>query len=337
MDGSCALRRLGKKCRAGEEGPLIARHHTFFCVQFSDGAKTFSNTTDFVYYDSFSDDTARSHPDNCPALRFSLSSSVSLQDLYNEKRLSQVARCLFSLSEVARRTMPDFPGPHLSAPDRPEVDPAVKAVVDIAKGNTPTPPWATKAPTPVTPRKMAGSADGFNAAGKSHTVHSGSVLGTPSRSVHLTLPNREKFTAAYEPGCSLSPAAHAAGQLTYGIYEGGGGCSTPLAVPTESFFVAGRTHVDSNDCTPHRSRDGAGCSNGADGHQTDTNTGKVLRRALSREEELRRRKQAVARVDAEMEVALWIEGVTGVTFPGKFWSSLKDGGKGRTSVERGVN
>lgn len=50
-------------------------------------------------------------------------------------------------------------------------------------------------------------------------------------------------------------------------------------------------------------------------------------RAGTEREELRRRREATAKQDAEMEVALWIEGVSGVTFPGRFWSSLKDGGE----------
>lgn len=154
----------------------------------------------------------------------------------------------------------------------------------------------------------------------------------------------------------LSPAAHAAGQLTYGVYEGGG-TATPNATPSRS-RMAVATDPESALYTPCSVRlrgvtkanamagedmsdlggaavvdaafDQGGCQSGCGVGESSSCggiRGRRSRRTLSQEEQVQRRKQLLQRIDAELEVALWIEGVTGVTFPGKFWSSLKDGGK----------
>lgn len=235
--------------------------------------------------------------------------------------------------------MPEFPGPHLSPPDRPEADPAVKAVVDIARGHSPSPRWRT-ATTPTSP-KLKSFQEGeinvpvvvenrFNANDHNNSAGNNVIDNRScSKPSNLTLPTQAvQPTSAAVAGadCCLSPAAHAAGQLTYGIYEGGG----VMATPRES--RAARTDLELP--TPYGRR-GCGAAVAAgdrrdlanDDDTSSSGRGRQPHRFLSQEEQVMRRKQAVARLDAELEVALWIEGVTGVTFSGKFWSSLKDGGK----------
>lgn len=56
------------------------------------------------------------------------------------------------------------------------------------------------------------------------------------------------------------------------------------------------------------------------------------RKSFTRDDGCRLRREAIARADAELEAALWIEGVTGVTFPGKFSSSVRDGGETRSYI-----
>lgn len=290
-----------------------------------------------------------------------------------------MARCLFTLSDIVRKTIPDFPGPHLSSPDKPEVDPGVKAIVAISKGHAPPPPWAPEVPSPAAPETptrhrqpqrsrspvrtnaaCAVTADSSNANTNISPIHVISE-NSPELPSNLSLPEvahpnmMATTTSAADEHC-LSPAAHAAGQLTYGIYEGGGS-ATPNATPCRSRMAAA-TDSESALYTPYNVRLGrvaklsamagedtsdvggtavedAACDQG--GCQTGCGVGEMSsggvirgrrpRRELSQEEQVQRRKQALERIDAELEVALWIEGVTGVTFPGKFWSSLKDGGE----------
>lgn len=321
-----------------------------------------------------------------------------LQDLFNEKRLPQVVRCLFSLSEVVKTTIPEYHGPYLSAQEKPEVHPAVKAVVDIAKGNIPAPGWE---------RTISGEPNFLASAGR------------PSP-LSLIMP-LQKHVSNMGSGC-LSPAAHAAGQLTYGVYEGGGTGGVGayvLDTPPTPY----RDRPDRPDCkirpkdsvcnkikdggvgaveqgteealaaqreVHDRLADAEGCGAGSPGdgsigplnveygagstlpvmntprvwpsitprlipqsssvsssryppltrmlsastpkHTRSVDGENSCKGTMTREEEARRRREATARTDSELEVALWIEGVTGVTFPGKFWSSLKDGGEMTSSV-----
>lgn len=295
--------------------------------------------------------------------------------------------------------MPHFNGPYLSTPDKPEVDPAVKAVVDIAKGILPTaaPGWGPAA----TPRRAAAAAGAVGEAGSPCN---------PQQSLHISLP-RSVHDGAGSPSVCLSPAAHATGQLTYGVYEGGGtpAATSKLRPPRcggSGSGGGGGGGGDSGAGNGSNSKRGVGGGSGSQGGDAQPRTAEVLAaqrevdkgcggpslrsgavgdggvaplaeyagstlpvlntpRALvetpkgsvdrmnsgyrtgsslsaipdedagqgqrqgkghPREEDARRRREATARTDDELEVALWIEGVTGVTFPGKFWSSLKDGG-----------
>ena len=299
--------------------------------------------------------------------------------------------------------MPHFNGPYLSTPDKPEVDPAVKAVVDIAKGFLPTAPGWGPAATPRRATAAMGAAGGANGGGGPCN---------PQQSLHISLP-RSVQDGAGSPSVCLSPAAHATGQLTYGVYEGGG---TPAAISKlrpprcgEGGSGGGGGGGGGGDCgagNGSSSKRGGGGGSGSQGGDAEPRTAELLAaqrevdkgcggpsmrsgavgdgsvaplaeyagstlpmlntpRALvetpkgsvdrmnngyrsgsslsairdegagqgqgkgkghPREEDARRRREATARTDDEMEVALWVEGVTGVTFPGKFWSSLKDGG-----------
>lgn len=249
-----------------------------------------------------------------------------------------MARCLFSLSDIVRETMPEFPGPYLSPPDKPEADPVVMAVVDIARGRSPSPVWRTTSNKPgaahspkSTSRRQEGE-KGVPVAEKSFNTNeaTGNAIhnNRSRKTLNLTLPMPVEQTpaAAAVAECCLSPAAHAAGQLTYGIYEGGG----VMATPRESRAALTEAEMP----TPSRRPGGAPFAAGdrRDPGNDDTSSsssgrGRQLRRPLSQEEQVRRRKQILAQLDAELEVALWIECLTSITFPGKFWSSLKDGGK----------
>lgn len=329
------------------------------------------------------------------------------QDLFNENRLSQVVRCLFSLSELVRTTMPSFHGPYLAAPEKPQVDPAVLHLVDLAKGNVvPAPGWGG----PVTP----------GAVSTASTGGANSAVGAAGPSM-LSLPKNHH--ASTGSGC-LSPAAHEAGKLTYGIYEGGGVATVkPLATSpivgrsggqqlqgrrcgggggeegeagetdsaaaetvaealqeqlqaaddeqqqnnravaaaggvgnavaaieyAESALPAVNTPRATPLPTPRGTPRGASAARepmtpgnwtramsistptrGPAGGDAAADGGGGKKKGFgpgSLEEQAKRRREATARTDAEMEVALWIEGVTGETFPGKFWSSLKDGGE----------
>lgn len=306
--------------------------------------------------------------------------------------------------------MPHFGGPYLSTPDKPEVDPAVKAVVDISKGILPAPGWGP-AGTPRQAAATAGAAGEANGGGGG-----GGPCNPPQQSLHISLPRSvQDGSAGSGPAC-LSPAAHATGQLTYGVYEGGG---TPAATsklrpprcggngggvdgsragngssskrgggggsgnqgggdvePRTAEVLAAQREVD-NGCGGPSIRLGAvgdaACGGGGggvaplaeyagstlpvlntpracvetpkgsvdrmhSGYRTGSSVSAIRDEATGqgqgqgkgkghpREEDARRRREATARTDDEMEVALWMEGVTGITFPGKFWSSLKDGG-----------
>ena len=299
-----------------------------------------------------------------------------------------MVRCLFSLSELVRTTMPSFQGPYLAAPEKPQVDPAVLHLVDLAKGNVvPAPGWGG----PVTPGAVSTASTG---GGRSAVGAAGPSLSLP------------KNHHASNSGC-LSPAAHEAGKLTYGIYEGGGVATKP---PLATSPIVGRSGGQQRQRQPCGGQGGAGETDSAaaetaaealqeqlqaEEQQDDqaaaaaaaggvgvavaaveyaesalpvVNTPRRIsplptpKRASTREpttrggnwtgtmssstptrgreadgkkgfgpgsveEQAKRRREATARTDAEMEVALWIEGVTGETFPGKFWSSLKDGGE----------
>lgn len=274
--------------------------------------------------------------------------------------------------------MPSYRGPYLAAPEKPQLDPAVLHLVDLAKGNiVPAPGWGG----PVTPGAVSTASTG----GANTDVGAGHGLSLPKRAeADLT------FTSAHG-GCCLSPAAHEAGKLTYGIYEGGGVATKPLATSpivsrsgcrraagareggeAEAAVTAATTaaaakaleeqiQAEEQDRaggagvavvmaaveyaesalpvvnTPRvalrsprgeSSREPAGSN---DGRTTSMSTprgdGELGFYPGSVEEQANRRSEATARSDTEMEVALWIEGVTGETFPGKFWSSLKDGGE----------
>lgn len=330
-----------------------------------------------------------------------------------------MVRCLFSLSEVVRNTFPEFHGPYLSTPDKPEVDPAVKVIVDIAKGNIPAPGWG-----PMTPNRGGGRSNGVSGGGDG--------AGFGSRVLRLTLPKDAKQENGV--GC-LSPAAHAVGHLTYGIYEGGGavfspgavgssggkgsvgspvnsGLGTGVGVPkpgTVEALVAQRLVDDGcrggNQKSPDRNGNDQDNGNGgdggdgieeftgstrpllntprrmpmtpgnkmviaastptprglaSDGHGASRTFGAVVpantpphnrvenggvgaggkeesRGSMTREEYARGKREARARTDEEMEIALWVEGVTGETFPGKFWSSLRDGGERGESIAQHLN
>lgn len=298
--------------------------------------------------------------------------------------------------------MPSYSGPYLAPPEKPQVDPAVLHLVDISKGKVlPAPGWGGG---PVTPGGVSIASTG------------GASSGGPAAQI-LSLPNpiEEEFTSS---GRCLSPAAHKAGQLTYGIYEGGG--ITTAASPLPRSPVSGkarwrqakekqqqeeeevqqqqqqrRTSVISEEAQEdeepaaatetlqlraqdrdvggagkdesHRvvatvagsalpavnsPRAGAVRAAGAalsgepasggwkgvavpsprDGGGSGGSGGSSLGGKSSVEDQAKRRREATARIDTEMEVALWIEGTTGETFPGKFWSSLKDGGKRQNVV-----
>lgn len=258
--------------------------------------------------------------------------------------------------------MPDFPGPHLSTPEKPDVDPAVKAVVDISKGRHAHPHNATP---PLAPG-WGSSAVVVQLHGANAAADPAGICTPPTRAactpraLHLALPKRVEETG----GSCLSPGAHASGQLTYGVYEGGGVIpkispakdvgiddgGVGLVEPGTAEALAGQRRVDDN-CGGGAATEKGGRVGGAGefggstmpvvstprhplnvprGVSTPGGSGvsaRTPRAGTEREEELRRRREATAKHDAEMEVALWIEGVSGVTFPGRFWSSLKDGGE----------
>lgn len=303
--------------------------------------------------------------------------------------------------------MPSYSGPYLSPPEKPEVDPAVLHLVDLSKGNVvPAPAWGGE---PVTPGGVSIASTGGASTG-----------GAAAAAQMLYLPNpvEEEVTSS---GRCLSPAAHKAGQLTYGIYEGGGATATtnqPLpvspvvgragwrhakekqqegggeeekadeqqgatpAISEEAAIVVEEEQAATNKFftklqapDPDHDVGGAGRRYGGDKvvavaesalpavNSPRAAAGPAARVALSREpasggwkrvtvaspregdggggggggslggkdsveDQARRKREATARSDTEMEVALWIEGTTGITFPGKFWTSLKDGGEG---------
>lgn len=337
------------------------------------------------------------------------------QDLFNENRLSQVVRCLFSLSELVRTTIPSFSGPYLEAPEKPEVDPAVLHLVDLAKGNiVPAPAWGGEGPGTPDAVSTASSNCGTN-----KNSSNGAAVVEP-----LSLPKHDEEEGT-SSGCCLSPAAQQAGKLTFGIYEGGGvrteeaeGASkrpsalvlspgavtgggrrkseedvaaegaqaatvaqaldaqleaedrlavgggsgggggrgrggtgvrpqgaaveyaesaltvvnTPRAAMPTPKGTPSREPASSSWRTPGRPRQreegggGDGEDDGDGGSSGKTGLG-MIGGDSAEDQGARKRKEATAQRDTELEVALWIEGVTGETFPGKFWSSLKDGGK----------
>lgn len=305
-----------------------------------------------------------------------------------------MVRCLFSLSELVRTTMmSSYHGPYLAAPEKPKADPAVLHLVDLAKGNVvPAPGWGG----PMTPGAVSTTSMG----GANTAVGAG-------RGRALSLPrNHHTSDRDRDSGC-LSPAAHEAGKLTYGIYEGGGVTTKPLATSpvvrrsggqqraaadddpddvrgekgetdpaaTGTAAEALKEQLQAEDLLQERSAGGVGgvavavvaveyaesalpvvntprAQLATPRKTRATSSRELMNRGVrtlsistprredggggggkkgfgpgSLEEQAKKRREATARSDAEMEVALWIEGVTGETFPGKFWSSLKDGGE----------
>lgn len=285
--------------------------------------------------------------------------------------------------------MPSFRGPYLAAAEKPQLDPAVLHLVDIAKGNVvpAAPGWGGG---PLTPVSAGGAANNTDALQP------------------LSLPKHAEVDAATPGAGCLSPAAHEAGKLTYGIYEGGGvaaaAATKPRATPApaaaarsgggeQAAAAAADADADARrrggaesvaaqaaaaavleeqlqaEEQDGRAAGGTGMTvaaveyaesalpvlntprvapptpmrreRGSSREATSSNrwmTASVLtpredgtqQQGLdpgSLEEQAKRRREATAQIDNEMEVALWIEGVTGETFPGKFWSSLKDGGE----------
>ncbi|CAM9553569.1 unnamed protein product [Ectocarpus sp. 4 AP-2014] len=324
-------------------------------------------------------------------------------DLFNENRLPQVVRCLFSLSELVRTTMPSYHGPYLGAPDKPEVDPAVLHLVDIAKGNV----------VPAVGVAPAGAS--VSSSGKKGS-RAAAAAAAAAGLEPLSLPKHDGEDGTTSSRCCLSPAAYEAGKLTYGVYEGGGGAPAPAKPPRtpgatrtarlraartpgpddagvvsgEQAAGGGTTDAQRRQaqepasaaalggkrnggagavaregsergggggggaveyaesalsvantprrCNPMmmpspraegastpRGEVGGDGSGGSDGGAVASDYYGFGRSSSSVEDQARRRREATAQNDAEMEVALWIEGVTGETFPGKFWSSLKDG------------
>lgn len=259
--------------------------------------------------------------------------------------------------------MPEFPGPFLAAPDKPEVDPAIKAVVEIGKGNI----------GPLIPARENTGGSVANGAG----AGGGGSPCTPA-SFPLKLPHPAEQAGG---GCLLPTGPEV--RLTYGVYEGGGKVKTAqdagsndtangsagsriVKPPTSNEMVAPKEADASKRCGGSATGESGGVGTGGGGvtefaestmpmvhtprvMPTPSRTsvkGEQLARTYSPfiartprelsgsidgrmplEEMARRKREATARLDAELEVALWMEGVTGVTFPGKFWSSLKDGGE----------
>lgn len=284
--------------------------------------------------------------------------------------------------------MPSYSGPYLAPPEKPQVDPAVLHLVDLSKGNiVPAPGWGGGPATP---------------GGLSIASTGGASTGGAAAQM-LSLPNQveEEITSS---GRCLSPAAHKAGQLTYGIYEGGGVTKANPVLPISPVVRragwrqpvenqeeeeegkeeqkgaspaisegAEEEPTEAKEISQLQAQDGdVGRAGGGGGDRVAETVAKsalptaksptasavpTVRVALSREpaggdwnrvtvgspregdgggssgrkdsveDQARRRREATARSDTEMEVALWIEGTTGETFPGKFWTSLKDGGE----------
>ena len=312
--------------------------------------------------------------------------------------------------------MPSYTGPYLAAPDKPQADPAVLHLVDIAKGNVvPAPGWGGGGGGggggQVTPGAISAASSTSGGSGAAPNNNS-SGRAAVAAAGQLSLPPYAEHEMASN-GCCLSPAAHAAGKLTYGIYEGGGGASaaTPAATPKRPVLspVANGREGGGGWRGPGRGRaevgaerpPGAAATAAGMGEAAAAVAAKALEAQLQAEEQARgggdadagagggrgltvavdyaesalpvvntprvalptprepmngtwrtmsmvtpgrergergfggadtaedyarRKREATAQSDTEMEVALWIEGVTGETFPGKFWSSLKDGG-----------
>lgn len=221
-----------------------------------------------------------------------------LKDLYNEKRLPQVIRCLISLAETTHKTMSEPERPHLPSRQRPDVDCDVQPVVDLVKMNSSTPWWHSTAA----------------AAGDLLADTDMCQPNTP-RSVHVSTHSHRDEGDPTEPHCS-SPVSRAIDNPTRGIDNGersGGMIASEL--PTGSSGSEERVAFGATMRGEERVVNGEDVSWGRDPG------------APRHEGRQRSWEEALDRTGAEMEVALWIEGVTGITFPGKFWSSLKDGGK----------
>ncbi|CAM9704267.1 unnamed protein product [Choristocarpus tenellus] len=230
-------------------------------------------------------------------------------DLFNEKQIPQVVRCLYALSTIIRLKVPEFQGPYLEIhqPIRQSFDPAAKAAVNLSKG-TAAPAWekvpvaalVTRTPDPASPHVRRPVTPGRKGCMERRTV-----------SLAIDPVMMEKEDCVPEETTPLQPLispSNAAGTLTYGVYEGVGKKETPKTEP--------------------RSRgDRAG---GLEGQERFTQRSSSLSKH-NREKERSLRREAIAQADAAILAAWWIEGVTGETFPGKLWSSLRDGGLTRAN------
>ncbi|CAM9886110.1 unnamed protein product [Discosporangium mesarthrocarpum] len=241
-------------------------------------------------------------------------------DLFNEKQLSRVLRCLYALSGVFRENFPNFHGPYLEQhiPVRASFDPGAKAAVELAKGNATSstmmhpdadvaPAWEEKCRPPRMPLESK------TPGRMRRTKRPPPVQRAVSLTAEEELDEGEAGQARAGRNRPLSPS-DAAGTLTFGVYEGGG---KPSGASKAGGGAGSKGGVGR----------GVGGGKNAAGEGGVSGSGKksssTSRRLRERERNLR--KEALMRADAEAMVALWIEGVTGETFPGKFWSSLKDG------------
>lgn len=190
--------------------------------------------------------------------------------------------------------MPHFNGPFLSSPDRPGVDTAVKDTSHSGNDNQPTAcctrPTLCKETT-------------------SEEAHE------PRLDSQRSAIRASSLNVEVNPGELQAPstAAKAVGHLALATLEEDPAI-TDLESPEDH-----EVPVASAACGSSTGRE-----RGSIGGMSSTSEEP---RSSRREDELRSREEAAARADTQMEIALWIEGVTGVTFPGKFWSSLRDGGE----------
>lgn len=192
--------------------------------------------------------------------------------------------------------MPAFKGPYLGSVDRPQVDPVHRAGGGKATHvrDVPQPP-ADPSPTDIDLCKPS-----------SH------------RSLNVD-PHTDDSDDVHPPQC-LSPMAQVVDPLTCNpeVEETSGGTTT--ALPARNGMAEVPAPCES---ATEEELGTVGGRSSSDGNE---------RKSLTKDDGCRLRREAITRADAELEAALWIEGVTGVTFPGKFSSSIRDGGEKRSSI-----